>query len=59
MNITRIQNYSRPASRNFKAFFIEDLWDITKTVRLTTGGRYDDYSDFGDKFSPRIGLTWS
>lgn len=58
MNITRIQNYNRPVSRNFKAFFIEDLWDITKTVRLTTGGRYDDYSDFGDKFSPRIGLTW-
>jgi len=41
---------SRPAKRNFKAFFIEDIWDITDDLRLTVGGRYDDYSDFGDNF---------
>jgi outer membrane receptor for ferrienterochelin and colicins len=45
-------------TRNFKALFIEDIWDITRNIRLTAGGRYDDYSDFGDSFNPRIGLTW-
>jgi len=58
INLTKIQNYNKPITRNFKAFFIEDIWDITKHIRLTAGTRYDDYSDFGDSFNPRIGLTW-
>jgi iron complex outermembrane receptor protein len=48
----------RNVKRNFKAFFIEDIWDITEDLRLTMGARYDDYSDFGDSFNPRVGLTW-
>jgi iron complex outermembrane receptor protein len=44
--------------RNFKAFFIEDIWDITDDLRLTAGVRWDDYSDFGSEVSPRVGLTW-
>jgi len=44
--------------RNFKAFFLEDIWDITDDIRLATGVRYDRYSDFGGEFSPRVGLTW-
>ncbi len=44
--------------RNFKAFFLEDIWDITDDIRLTTGVRYDRYSDFGGEVSPRVGLTW-
>jgi len=44
--------------RNFKAFFLEDIWDITDDIRLTTGVRYDRYSDFDSEFSPRVGLTW-
>jgi len=44
--------------RNFKAFFLEDIWDITDDIRFTTGVRYDRYSDFGDEVSPRVGLTW-
>ena len=57
-NITDIQNFGNPAKRNFKAFFIEDIWDITDNLRLTVGVRYDDYSDFGDSVNPRAGLTW-
>jgi iron complex outermembrane receptor protein len=58
VDLSDIQNYNRPAKRNFKAFFIENIWDITDDIRLTTGVRYDDYSDFGDEVSPRAGLTW-
>jgi len=57
-NITDIQNFGNPAKRNFKAFFIEDIWDITDNLRLTAGVRYDDYSDFGSSVNPRVGLTW-
>lgn len=45
-------------SRDFKAVFMEHIWDITDTVCLTTGVRYDYYSDFGGAFSPRAGVTW-
>jgi iron complex outermembrane receptor protein len=43
---------------DFKALFLEDIWDITEELRLTLGARYDDYSTFGGEFSPRAGLTW-
>ncbi|HEY8508062.1 MAG TPA: TonB-dependent receptor, partial [Steroidobacteraceae bacterium] len=27
-------------------------------LQLTVAGRYEDYSDFGDTFKPKIGLAW-
>jgi iron complex outermembrane receptor protein len=57
MNLPSSQ-VGKSVKRNFKAFFIEDIWDITGALRLTAGIRYDDYSDFGDSFNPRVGLTW-
>ena len=44
--------------REFWAVYVEDLWDIMDDLRLTAGGRYDHYSDFGGEFSPRVGLNW-
>ena len=44
--------------RELWAAYVEDLWDITDDLRLTIGGRYDHYSDFGGQFSPRVGLNW-
>jgi iron complex outermembrane receptor protein len=44
--------------RSFKSVYAEDIWDITDDLRLTIGGRYDHYSDFGGAFSPRVGLNW-
>jgi iron complex outermembrane receptor protein len=57
-NVSDIQTVTPSAKRNFKAFFVEDLWDITDNIRFTAGVRYDDYSDFGSEVSPRAGLTW-
>ena len=50
--------FLQESQRNFKAFFLEDIWDITDDIRLTAGVRYDRYSDFGSEVSPRVGLTW-
>jgi len=38
---------------------LQDTWDITNTLNLTLGARYDQYNDFGDALSPRAGLTWA
>jgi len=57
-DLSDTQNFNKEVGREFKAFFIQDLWDITDDLRLAVGARYDDYSDFGDSFNPRAGLTW-
>ena len=44
--------------RDFWAAYVEDIWDIRDDLRLTIGGRYDHYSDFGGQFSPRVGVNW-
>jgi len=57
-DVTDLQNYNKNVDRTFTAFYAEDLWDIRENLRLTLGGRYDNYSDFGDSFNPRAGLVW-
>ena len=57
-SIQKIHYKTGTLNRYFVAAFIEDIWDISRDIRLTTGVRYDRYSDFGDHISPRAGLTW-
>ncbi|MEO5343398.1 MAG: TonB-dependent receptor [Gammaproteobacteria bacterium SHHR-1] len=49
---------SKQADRDVSHVFIQDQWAISEQVELTLGGRYDDYSDFGDTFNPRATLAW-
>ena len=44
--------------REVYAFYTELLYDINDDIRLTLGGRYDNFSDIGDTFNPRVGATW-
>ncbi|MCK7608544.1 TonB-dependent receptor [Acinetobacter portensis] len=39
--------------------FVEDTWDISDTLHLTLGGRFDDHNSFGDFFTPRAYLVWN
>jgi iron complex outermembrane receptor protein len=47
------------ATRNIGSVYLQDTWDITDTINLTLGGRYDHYDDFGGVVSPRSGLSWA
>ena len=53
-----LADYQINFEEDFKAVYLEDIWDITSDLRFTAGIRYDHYSNFGGHFSPRIGLTW-
>lgn len=44
--------------RNFYYLSIQDQWKLSQEVQLTIGARYDDYSDFGSTFNPRLSLIW-
>jgi len=39
-------------------FFLQDAWAFAPNWELTTGIRYDEYSDFGSTTNPRIALVW-
>jgi len=39
--------------------FVQDVWHLADDWELTTGIRFDHYSDFGDTTNPRIALVWS
>lgn len=55
------------ASRNIKALFGEVFIPLRgsenngpgmHSLSISLSGRYDDYSDFGSTFNPKIGITW-
>lgn len=44
--------------RDYTAIYFESLIPLLDTLNLTVAGRYDDYSDVGSKFSPRVSLEF-
>lgn len=50
--------FIKEVTRRIESVYLQDTWDITNTINLTLGIRYDHYSDFGGALSPRAGLTW-
>ncbi|MFZ5483917.1 MAG: TonB-dependent receptor plug domain-containing protein [Pseudomonadota bacterium] len=45
-------------SREVVYAFVQDIWTLSDRLEVTTGARYDRYSDFGDTFNPRLALVW-
>ena len=45
--------------RTNTSLYIQDEWLFADNWALTTGIRYDDYSDFGDTVNPRAALVWA
>ncbi len=54
-----IASFNREVKRDIWALYVQDVWDITDDISLTTGVRYDNYSDFGGTTNPRAGLVWN
>ena len=44
--------------RSIWSVALQDEWQIAQDWNLTVGLRYDDYSDFGSTFNPRVALVW-
>ncbi len=51
-------NWNGDHDRDLWAIYLEDIWDIGDYLRLTIGGRYDHFSDFGGVFNPRAGFAY-
>lgn len=53
-----ISTNSKVAVRNVNALFAQDIWTFQPNVDITLGVRFDDYSDFGNKITPRVAIAW-
>lgn len=47
------------ASRNSQFIYLQDIWQIAPDWELTSGLRWDQYSDIGATLNPRVALVWS
>ncbi len=47
-----------PHTRRNQYLFLQDSWQLAPDWELTSGVRYDDYSDFGSTINPRFALVW-
>ena len=50
--------YLANTHRSIWSLVAQDEWQIAADWQLTAGLRYDDYSDFGGTFNPRVALVW-
>ncbi|MDD5461623.1 MAG: TonB-dependent receptor [Methylococcales bacterium] len=50
--------YLPDTHRTIWSLVAQDEWQIAKDWQFTAGLRYDNYSDFGNTFNPRVALVW-
>lgn len=50
--------FQRSGSRTVDYVFVQDEWRFARDWDLTSGLRWDHYSDFGNTVNPRLALVW-
>lgn len=45
-------------SRDIFSIYLNDTYNINSSLDISAGLRYDNYSDFGDSYSPTLGLVY-
>jgi iron complex outermembrane recepter protein len=58
-NIIGLGYSAASASRNINALYAELYAPILKNLEATVALRYDDYSDFGSTWNPKVGVKWT
>ncbi len=51
--------YLNDGSRTVRFLSLQDEWKLSPDLTLTSGVRYDKYSDFGGTTNPRLALVWA
>jgi outer membrane receptor for ferrienterochelin and colicin len=59
VDVSSTSPYVLPYKRHLNYLYLQDEWTFTRDWALTTGIRYDHYSDFGATTNPRLALVWN
>jgi len=57
-DVSNTAPFNQEKTRKNSYLFIQDEWKFARDWSLTAGLRFDDYSDFGNTFNPRLALVW-
>jgi iron complex outermembrane receptor protein len=57
-DVTDTAAFVKESKRTIYFTYIQDEWKFAPDWALTTGLRFDDYSDFGNTLNPRLALVW-
>lgn len=57
-DVIGVGGVSATGDRDVWAMYAEFVFPLLDSVELQLAGRYDDYSDFGNTFNPKLGLNW-
>lgn len=49
---------TRNEDRYIHSLYLQENWRMSHQMSVYLGGRYDDYSDFGTTFNPRLGMVY-
>lgn len=58
VSVTDTMPFNQEKLRKISYLYIQDEFNFAPDWSLTAGVRYDNYSDFGDTFNPRLALVW-
>lgn len=50
---------SAGGGRNVRSAYIESLVPLTHDLEMTVAGRFDEYSDYGNDFSPKVSFRYN
>lgn len=50
---------SAGGGRDVTAVYFETLFPFTDDLEVSLAGRFDDYSDYGNDFSPKVSFRWA
>ena len=53
-----VNPFAQTTDRHIAFGFVQDEWNFSNDWTLTTGVRFDHYSDFGGTVNPRASLVW-
>jgi outer membrane receptor protein involved in Fe transport len=53
------ESVSAAAKRDLWSAYVEFSVPVHETLELQVAGRYDDYSDFGNTFNPKVAFRWA
>lgn len=51
-------SFLKNTHRTIWSGILQDEWQLADDLQLTSGVRYDHYSDFGSTVNPRVALVW-
>ena len=59
VDVSAVFNHNQNAKRKVSAAYLQDEWEVSESLIVTAGLRFDRYDDIGSTTNPRLAVVWS